>query len=100
MWDFTTANGIQFQSQAGGTLLPNFTQLNGQLVINNAILPTNNTSQWAIMPWHGTITNATFDYNGIAVNNPLGAVRLISGGVATPTIYNLVTNASLVGLVP
>jgi hypothetical protein len=76
MWDFTTANGIQFQSQVGGTVLPNFTQLNGQLVINNAILPTNNTSQWAIMPWHGTITNATFDYNGINNGTASGAAKV------------------------
>ncbi|WP_233254705.1 hypothetical protein [Limnohabitans sp. 2KL-51] len=95
MWDFTTANGIQFQSQVGGTVLPNFTQLNGQLVINNAILPTNSTSQWAVMPLNGTITNATFDYNGInnATTSGTAVVRLLNNSAVAAGPFNLANNA-------
>jgi hypothetical protein len=95
MWDFTTANGIQFQSQFNGPVLPNFTQLNGQLVINNAILPSTNTSQWAIMSGNGTITNATFDYNGINNSTASGTavVRLFNDKTLTAGPLNLANNA-------
>ncbi|WP_146183204.1 Ig-like domain-containing protein [Limnohabitans sp. Bal53] len=95
MWDFTTANGIQFQSQFGGSILPTFTQVNDRLVINNATLPSTNTSQWAIMPWNGTIENATFDYNGINNSTASGTavVRLYNNSALAAGPLNLANNA-------